>query len=114
LKTTIPPKIAAETNERAAVIQQQFLSIASDLSGINAWRYQRQISGGVQEYLEAISFEHYLRHQNLISIKESAALLPATIDLTGDDYVLGFGRRVDEVCNYHNGHQWISARIKGR
>jgi predicted translin family RNA/ssDNA-binding protein len=100
LKTTIPPKIAAETNERAAVIQQQFLSIASDLSGINAWRYQRQISGGVQEYLEAISFEHYLRHQNLISIKESAALLPATIDLTGDDYVLGIFDLVGELMRF--------------
>lgn len=81
-------------------MQQQFLSIAPDLAGINAWRYQRQISGGIQEYMEAVSFEHYLTQQKLITIDEAAALLPANIDLTGDDYVLGIFDLVGELMRF--------------
>jgi predicted translin family RNA/ssDNA-binding protein len=99
LKSTIPPKIAAETNERAAAIQQQLLSIAPDLAGINAWRYQRQISGGIQEYMEAISFEHYLRHQELITVNEAAASLQV-ISLTDGDYILGIFDLVGELMRF--------------
>lgn len=81
-------------------MQKQFVAIAPDLAGINAWRYQRQISGGVQEYMEAISFEHYLRHQSLITISEAAQTLPGGIELTGDDYVLGLFDLVGELMRF--------------
>ena len=100
LKTDIPPKIDSETQERAAAMRKQFLSIAPDLAGINAWRYQRQISGGIQEYMEAISFEEYLRHQTLITIEDARKTLPDGIDLTGDDYVLGIFDLVGELMRF--------------
>jgi len=100
LKSDIPAKIASETQERATSMQKQFESIATDLAGINAWRYQRQISGGIQEYMEAISFEHYLRHQTLITIEEASARLPDTVELTGDDYVLGIFDLVGELMRF--------------
>ena len=100
LQSEIPAKIALEIQERAATMQKQFQSIAPDLAGINAWRYQRQISGGVQEYMEAISFEHYLRHQTLITIEEASKTLPDTVDLTGDDYVLGIFDLVGELMRF--------------
>jgi predicted translin family RNA/ssDNA-binding protein len=81
-------------------MQKQFVSIAPDLTGINSWRYQRQISGGIQEYMEAISFEHYLRHQTLITIEEASKLLPDSIGLTGDDYVLGIFDLVGELMRF--------------
>jgi len=81
-------------------MQKQFVAIAPDLQGINAWRYQRQISGGIQEYMEAISFEHYLRHQSLITIEESAKTLQGGIELTGDDYVLGLFDLVGELMRF--------------
>jgi predicted translin family RNA/ssDNA-binding protein len=81
-------------------MQKQFVAIAPDLQGINAWRYQRQISGGIQEYMEAISFEHYLRHQSLITISEAAATLQGVIELTGDDYVLGLFDLVGELMRF--------------
>lgn len=96
----MPPKIASETQERAAAIQQLFQSIAPDLAGINGWRYQRQISPGIQEYMEALSFEHYLRHQKLITLEESAATMPASVSLTGDDYVLGLFDLVGELMRF--------------
>jgi predicted translin family RNA/ssDNA-binding protein len=100
LKSDIPPKIASDTRERAAATQKQLISIAPDLTGINAWRYQRQISGGIQEYMEAVSFEHYLRHQTLITIEEAKKPLPGSIDLTGDDYVLGIFDLVGELMRF--------------
>jgi predicted translin family RNA/ssDNA-binding protein len=100
LKSDIPPKIASDTQERAAATQKQLISIAPDLTGINAWRYQRQISGGIQEYMEAVSFEHYLRHQTLITIEEAKKPLPGSIDLTGDDYILGIFDLVGELMRF--------------
>lgn len=100
LKSEIPAKIASETKERSTAMQKQFDSIAPDLVGINAWRYQRQISGGIQEYMEAVSFEHYLRHQTLITIEEASASLPESIELTGDDYVLGIFDLVGELMRF--------------
>jgi predicted translin family RNA/ssDNA-binding protein len=100
LNKDIPPKIASETREKAMAISTQFKSIAPDLVGINAWRYQRQISGGIQEFIEAISFEHYLRHQKLITLEEASKLLPEGVDLTGDDYVLGIFDLVGELMRF--------------
>lgn len=50
--------------------------------------------------MEAISFEHYLLHQSLITIPESLATLPPGIDLTGDDYVLGIFDLVGELMRF--------------
>jgi predicted translin family RNA/ssDNA-binding protein len=100
LNQQIPPKIASETQERTAAIQQNFNAIAPDLTGINAWRYQRQISSGLQEYMEALSFEHYVRHQKLITLEEAAATLPENVTLTGDDYILGIFDLVGELMRF--------------
>ncbi|TVY85813.1 Translin-associated protein X [Lachnellula willkommii] len=100
LKSDIPAKIASETAERYTAMQKQFSAIAPDLTGINAWRYQRQISGGIQEYMEAVSFEHYLRYQALITISEAAGTLQGGIELTGDDYVLGLFDLVGELMRF--------------
>lgn len=100
MKSEIPTKIASETQDRAAAMQKQFNLTAPDLAGLNAWRYQRQISGGIQEYMEAISFEHYLRHQTLITLAEASKSLPDTIELTGDDYVLGIFDLVGELMRF--------------
>jgi predicted translin family RNA/ssDNA-binding protein len=99
LNSDIPPKIASEIRDRGAGMQVQFDSITADLTGINAWRYQRQISPGIQEFMEAISFEHYLRTQKLITLEEASRALPG-VDLTGDDYVLGIFDLVGELMRF--------------
>jgi hypothetical protein len=81
-------------------MQTQFDAIAPDLTGINAWRYQRQISGGIQELMEAVSFEYYLQTQKLITLEEASKSLPETVDLTGDDYLLGIFDLVGELMRF--------------
>ncbi|KAG9237438.1 Translin [Amylocarpus encephaloides] len=100
LNSEIPESIAGEVLGRSKGMKAQFDTIAPDLTGLNAWRYQRQISGGIQEYMEAVSFEHYLRNQRLIPLEESSRLLPETIPLTGDDYVLGIFDLVGELMRF--------------
>lgn len=100
MKKDIPAKIASEAQEKNKAISVQFQAIAPDLVGINAWRYQRQISGGIQEFMEAVSFEHYLRHQKLITLEEALKLLPEGVTLTGDDYVLGIFDLVGELMRF--------------
>lgn len=78
----------------------QFEAITPDLQGINAWRYQRQISGGIQEFMEAVSFEFYLRNQRLLTIAEASKSLPDSIELTEDDYVLGIFDLVGELMRF--------------
>ena len=85
---------------RQATINDLFLSIAPDLQGINAWRYQRQISGGVQEYMEAVSFQHYLESQRLVTLRDAQEKMPETVALTQDDYVLGLFDLVGELMRF--------------
>jgi predicted translin family RNA/ssDNA-binding protein len=50
--------------------------------------------------MEAISFEHYLRTQKLITLEEASKTLPAGFDVTGDDYVLGIFDLVGELMRF--------------
>jgi len=70
------------------------------LQDINAWRYQRQISGGVQEYVEAVSFQHYVETQRLITYDEAQSKIPGGVRLTEDDYVLGLFDLVGELMRF--------------
>jgi predicted translin family RNA/ssDNA-binding protein len=100
LKLDLPPKIAAEAQDRSTAILKHFNAISPDLQGINAWRYQRQISPGIQEYMEAVSFEHYLKTQSLITRDGASRTISGNVDLTGDDYVLGIFDLVGELMRF--------------
>ncbi|KAJ5712203.1 hypothetical protein N7493_008671 [Penicillium malachiteum] len=100
ISTPLPPKIAQENQVRLDQIRALFTSIIPDVTGINSWRYQRQISGGIQEFIEAISFDHYLRTQQLISLSESQAWLPNEILLTEEDYLMGLFDLTGEMMRF--------------
>lgn len=100
LQAPITLAVAKENEPRHRQINDAFSSVAPDLQGINAWRYQRNISGGIQECMEAISFQHYLETQCLITYEESHAKLSNGIELTEDDYVLGLFDMVGELMRF--------------
>lgn len=100
LNQPIPAKIAKEISTRFASIKALFQSLVPDLQGIDSWRYQRQISPGIQEFMEAVSFEHYLQTQKLITLEESRAKMECRIDLNSDDYVLGLFDMVGELMRF--------------
>lgn len=96
----IPPQIAQDNQTRLDQIDKLFTAVVPDLTGINAWRYQRQIGGGIQEFIEAISFDHYLRTQALITQEEVAARLPSGIMLTEEDYLGGIFDLTGEMMRF--------------
>ncbi|KAJ5683621.1 hypothetical protein N7462_006786 [Penicillium macrosclerotiorum] len=96
----LPPKIAQENQARLDQIHALFTSIVADVSDINSWRYQRQMSGGIQEFIEAIGFDHYLRTQTLITLAEVAAWLPTGILVTEEDYLMGLFDLTGEMMRF--------------
>lgn len=63
-------KAASRGKEKLREIQGIFSSIRDELRGDRFWRYQRQVSPGLQEYIEALSFAHYLEYGKLVSFEE--------------------------------------------
>ncbi|EER23095.1 hypothetical protein D8B26_004401 [Coccidioides posadasii str. Silveira] len=100
LNTPIPKSIAKENADRFSQIDTLFKSIAADVSGLNAWRYQHQTTWGVQEYIEALSFQHYIEKQRLITLEEVRSSLPPEILVTESDYVLGLFDLTGELMRF--------------
>ncbi|EEP77530.1 conserved hypothetical protein [Uncinocarpus reesii 1704] len=100
LNTTVPRSIAKENTDRFAQIRNLFNSITPDVSGLNSWRYQYQITWGVQEYIEALSFQYYIEKKQLIPLEEVRNSLPPEIYVTETDYVLGLFDLTGELMRF--------------
>ncbi|MCJ1438224.1 hypothetical protein MMC27_007611 [Xylographa pallens] len=96
----LPSSIVGDITTRLANINELFSSIVPDLQGPNAWRYQRQVSSGVQEFVEAVSFQHYLTTQCLITLEDMQRLVPEGVQLMEDDYLLGLYDLVGELMRF--------------
>ena len=87
-------------------ISAQFSSVSSDLQGLNAHRYARQISGGCQEYIEAASFEHYLQTAKILPYADAAAQMKQLdpdgpgVELSPEDYLLGIYDMTGELMRF--------------
>ena len=100
LNLPIPADLGKENATRQAAIDGLFTAVSADLEGVNAWRYQRQVAGGVQEYMEAVSFQHYLETQRLITYAEAQSKIPGGVALVEDDYLLGLFDLVGELMRF--------------
>jgi len=87
-------------DQRSSAIMKLFESISPDLQGLDGWRYQRQISPGLQEYVEAVSFDCYLRNQRLTTPQEVSQGISADVTVHVDDYILGIFDLVGEMMRY--------------
>ncbi|KAJ9644132.1 hypothetical protein H2199_004000 [Coniosporium tulheliwenetii] len=88
------------------VIRERFSTISADLQSINGWRYARNITGGIQEFMESLSFQYYLEKQQLITFDNAKGMLKelggegGPVELTADDYVLGVFDMVGELMRF--------------
>lgn len=69
----VPPFVHKANAPYWETIKSQYQNIASDLQSLNAHRYAHNITGGNQEFIEALSFQHYLETQSLVSYEEAKA-----------------------------------------
>lgn len=72
-------------------------TIEEDVTGMNRYRYPLIC---LEEFVEAISFSHYLQHQKLITPEQAQEALPAKIDLTPADYVFGIFDLTGEMMRF--------------
>ncbi|KAK6349368.1 hypothetical protein TWF730_010115 [Orbilia blumenaviensis] len=71
ITTPLPYHIGNEIAQYESKIQDLLASVLPDLQGLDGARWQRQISPGLQEYIEAIGFRHYLLKRKVIEWKEA-------------------------------------------
>ncbi|QDS69009.1 hypothetical protein FKW77_009507 [Venturia effusa] len=106
VKQPITPKIQKDSQQYWDTISKLYVGISCDLQGLNSYRYLRQITGGNQEFMEALTFQHYLETQELISYEASAKRLAqlggegGAVLLTPSDYVLGVFDMVGELMRF--------------
>lgn len=98
--TPLPQSITKSTQPMLKTINDLFGSIGPDLEGINSDRYQRQVSSGIQEYMEAVLFQHYLETERIMSHDEAGRTIAGGVQLTHADYVLGLFDMTGELMRF--------------
>lgn len=88
------------------VIVDSFKKVSRDLQGTNFYRYERNISSGMQEYFEALSFQYYLESQTIITLDQASSKLQSfaaegdELRVTPTDYVLGLFDMTGELMRF--------------
>ncbi|KAK3674968.1 hypothetical protein LTR78_005312 [Recurvomyces mirabilis] len=106
LKQPLPQHAIKSNKQYHDTIKTQYASVSRDLQGLNAHRYNRQITGGCQEWMEAASFQHYLETATLIAYDDARKLLRGLdaegpgVDLSAEDYVLGIYDMTGELMRF--------------
>ncbi|KAI1114527.1 Translin [Nemania sp. NC0429] len=97
LSQPIPERIQSEIDGRVKEIAELLATIQADVQGMNRHRYPLIC---LEEFVEAVSFAHYLRHQTLMTPREAQDTLPADIPLTAPDYVFGIFDLTGEMMRF--------------
>ncbi|XP_054456441.1 translin-associated protein X [Anoplopoma fimbria] len=118
--TSVPnaDDILKEADGKLDAVRQKIGQIAEELRGEDIFQFHRAFTAGIQEYVEAVSFLHYIRHRSLISLeeinarlvfireekvdpKDSDEALPGgqvlTFQVTPSDYLLGVADLTGEL-----------------
>ncbi|EXJ96026.1 hypothetical protein A1O1_01152 [Capronia coronata CBS 617.96] len=109
----IQASISKQITPMHSTIQDLLQTIVPDLQGINAYRYRNNITGGIQEFMEAVIFQHYLTTQRVMTFEEAAAQLPEGLTLTYEDYVLGLFDTTGELMRFAITYMATNGRLPG-
>ncbi|KAJ6664648.1 hypothetical protein lerEdw1_006221 [Lerista edwardsae] len=63
-------EILMESEAKLDVVRQKIKQVAQELVGEDMYQFHRAISPGLQEYVEAVSFQYFIKTRSLISIEE--------------------------------------------
>ncbi|ORY57925.1 Translin [Pseudomassariella vexata] len=97
LNQPVPERLAAEIQGRVKEIKELLNTIEADVQGINRYRYPLIC---LEEFVEAVSFMHYLQHQTLITPAQSEDELKVNIPFTHADYVYGIFDLTGEMMRF--------------
>uniref|UniRef100_W5NFT3 Translin-associated protein X n=1 Tax=Lepisosteus oculatus TaxID=7918 RepID=W5NFT3_LEPOC len=70
--TSVPgvAEVLAESEVKLDGVRLKIKQIAEELRGQDLHQYHRAFTPGIQEYVEAISFQHFIKERALISLEE--------------------------------------------
>ncbi|XP_057609338.1 translin-associated protein X [Chionomys nivalis] len=78
-------EILTESEIKLDGVRQKILQVAQELSGEDMHQFHRAITTGLQEYVEAVSFQHFIRTRSLISVEEINKQLTFTTEDSGKE-----------------------------
>ncbi|KAF9984500.1 hypothetical protein BGZ75_003920 [Mortierella antarctica] len=81
--------------EKHTTVLKLFHRAAVDLQGSNYHRYQRSVSGAMQEYIEAMTLEYYLLHGALMpktALEADLVFMSTAEQLNNLDLIIGLGQ----------------------
>ncbi|KAF9243875.1 Translin [Melanogaster broomeanus] len=86
-------------------VQETYATIKVELQGDLFWRHHRSVSPGLQEYVEALSFAHYLGHGTLVTFTQVQSTLSDSNGvpyflLPEEDYLLGLSDLTGELMRF--------------
>ncbi|KAL6923317.1 hypothetical protein ACHAPO_001483 [Fusarium lateritium] len=99
LNKDFPPHIQQDIDTRLEEIAKLLTAIAPDLQNVNRYRYTSPLRC-LEEYVEALSFAHYLRHQTVITPTQTQAAMPEGMTLTPHDYMYGIFDLFGELMRF--------------
>lgn len=75
--TSVPDaeEILNEADIKLDAVRQKIGLIADELKAEDIYQFHKAFTPGIQEYVEAVSFQHFIRHRSLISLEEINARL---------------------------------------
>ncbi|MBN3295051.1 TSNAX protein, partial [Amia calva] len=70
--TSVPSveELLAESEAKLEGVRLKIKQIAEELKGEDLFQYHRAFTAGIQEYVEAVSFQHFIKERALISLEE--------------------------------------------
>lgn len=117
--TSVPnvEDVLTEADNKLDGVRQKIGQIAEELRGEDLYQFHKAFTSGVQEYVEAVSFHHFIRHRTLLSLEEINAALVfikgekveikaisegqgacvLTFQVTSTDYLLGVADLTGEL-----------------
>ncbi|KAI0839039.1 Translin [Hypoxylon sp. FL0890] len=110
LNQPLSARTQADVEERLKEIAGHLATIEGDVAGMNRYRYPLIC---LEEFVEAVSFCHYLQHQKLITPLETQEALPAQIALTASDYVFGIFDLTGEMMRFATAATALSGSMPG-
>ncbi|XP_022782289.1 translin-associated protein X-like [Stylophora pistillata] len=101
-------QIFKEADEKFLEVKEVLKTIALELEGEDPFLFTRAYSTGVQEYIEALSFAHFLKRKTLISFDQVKTELKFLneegidlhLSLNPFDYVLGIADLTGELMRF--------------
>ncbi|KAK8104704.1 translin-associated X [Apiospora kogelbergensis] len=99
LNEPIPQNISSEIEKRTKEIKELLATIVDDVAGLRRYQYSMP---GIEEFVEAVSFAHYLETQTLITPDQMQAALgdDVPILITPADYVYGIFDLTGEMMRF--------------